>query len=234
MFILFLVCHNIWGIGGINNLCRFYVCILHFFVIFCFVLLARSLEPENLQRPGFKYYAIAKVHFLWSSLESLWVYLHTEQRLHQIFFMQLCSRLRICGGPGGFVPWPGNFRMPLLQPKIKITKVDSGRLFLKEGCISLASLTSDLAFVTCFDQWLVKRNKICHLRTKALWASALFHISSAMMNIKFQLEAALSDWVQKTGYRTEIPQCHSEHMTFIRNFCWLKPLRFGNHYNKTA
>ena len=74
--------------------------------LFCFLrfslllllFVARFLDQENLERPGFESDAISKLHFVWSTLESLWVYLHIEKRLHQIFFTRIvdCKRLYYC------------------------------------------------------------------------------------------------------------------------------------------
>ena len=53
-------------------------CFVSFFFFFFLVLLlllllfvARFLDQENLQRPGFESDAISKLHFVWSTLENL-------------------------------------------------------------------------------------------------------------------------------------------------------------------
>lgn len=99
------------------------LCFVLWGFLFVCLFVARFLDEENLQRPGFESDAISKLHFVWSTLESLWVYLHIERRLHQIFFTRIidCKRLYY-------------------------------RLQIPASPFLEASLTSDLDFMTGFGQ----------------------------------------------------------------------------------
>ena len=140
-----------------------------FLLLLLLLFVARFLDQENLERPGFESDAISKLHFVWSTLESLWVYLHIEKKTTPNIF----------------------HKNSWLQKTL---------LLFANTCFPLPWGLTDIRLGLDDLFWPIKvsRNKVCHLCTRASWASTLFNAISFLLPW-WMPSSALSDPVQEEG-----------------------------------